>query len=174
MKHAPDIDHGAGTPSVLFDGVSFAFDDLVVLEDVSFSVPSGSMRLLLGASGAGKSVILKLILGLLKPDAGRIFVNGQRIDDMKERDLLRARTDMGMSFQENALFDSLTVEENVGYRLYEESDMSRDDARRRVEEVLALVDMTAYIERMPSELSGGQRRRVGVARAMASNPVSTR
>jgi phospholipid/cholesterol/gamma-HCH transport system ATP-binding protein len=170
MSSTTDMDETVRASSVLFDRVSFAFDDLVVLQDVSFVVPTGSMRLLLGPSGSGKSIILKLILGLLKPDAGRIFVNGQRIDDMQERDLLRLRSDIGMSFQENALFDSLTVEENVGYRLYEESDMPRDEARHRIEEVLALVDMSPYINRMPSELSGGQRRRVGVARAMASNP----
>jgi phospholipid/cholesterol/gamma-HCH transport system ATP-binding protein len=166
-------DPGADPTSsaVVFDHVSFAFDDVAVLRDVSFVVPTGSMRLLLGPSGAGKSVLLKLILGLLKPDAGRIFVKGQRIDQMTESSLLRARADMGISFQENALFDSLTVEENVGYRLYQESDMPGDQARERVEEVLALVGLTEYIDRMPSELSGGQRRRVGVARAMASNPA---
>ena len=169
--HDPGVDTGLSASSVAFDHVSFAFDEIAVLRDVSFVVPKGSMRLLLGPSGAGKSVILKLILGLLKPDSGRIFVNGQRIDDMTERRLLRARADMGMSFQENALFDSLTVEENVGYRLHEESDMPDDQARERVEEVLALVGLTEYADRMPSELSGGQRRRVGVARAMASNPA---
>jgi phospholipid/cholesterol/gamma-HCH transport system ATP-binding protein len=169
--HDNSDDVALSASSVAFDHVSFAFDEIAVLRDVSFVVPKGSMRLLLGPSGAGKSVILKLILGLLKPDSGRIFVNGQRIDDMTESHLLRARADMGMSFQENALFDSLTVEENVGYRLHEESDMPEDQARERVEEVLALVGLTEYADRMPSELSGGQRRRVGVARAMASNPA---
>lgn len=156
--------------AVAFDNVSFAFDDNVVLRDVSFVVPKGSMRLLLGPSGAGKSVVLKLILGLLRPDSGRIFVCGARIDNMSERDLLRTRADIGMSFQENALFDSLTVEDNVGYRLYQESDMPEDEARRRIDEVLALVGLAEYSQRMPSELSGGQRRRVGVARAMAAEP----
>src|SRR4249920_2838122 len=111
-------DH-ADLPAVVLDRVSFAFDDHVVLRDVSFSIPRGSMQILLGASGAGKSIVLKLILGLLRPDAGTIQVNGQRIDAMPESDLLRLRTDIGMMFQENALFDSLTVAENVGYRLYE-------------------------------------------------------
>ena len=110
------------SPAVVFDKVSFAFDDHVVLKDVSFSVPKASMALLLGASGAGKSIVLKLILGLLRPDSGTIVVNGHRIDSMPERDLLQVRTDIGMSFQEIALFDSLTVAENVGYRLYEETD----------------------------------------------------
>jgi phospholipid/cholesterol/gamma-HCH transport system ATP-binding protein len=160
----------AASPIIAFDGVSFAFDDHEVLRDISFSVPHGSMRFLLGASGSGKSVLLKLTLGLLRPDAGTIIVNGHRIDNLPERELLRVRTDIGMVFQENALFDSLTVAENVGYRLYEETDMPRDDVRRRVEEVLGFIGLGEYTERMPSELSGGQRRRVAVARAMASKP----
>jgi phospholipid/cholesterol/gamma-HCH transport system ATP-binding protein len=158
------------TPAVVFDGVSFAFDDHVVLRDVSFSVATGRMKILLGASGAGKSVVLKLILGLLRPDSGRIFVNGQRIDNMPERDLLRARADIGMLFQQSALFDSLTVAENVGYRLYEETDMPRDQVRRRVEEVLGFIGLLECIDRLPSALSGGQRRRVAIARAMVTKP----
>jgi len=156
--------------SVVFEHVSFAFDDEEVLHDVSFSVPRGSMRFLLGASGSGKSVLLKLILGLLRPHAGAIVVHGRRIDTMAERDLLAMRADVGMVFQENALFDSLTVNENVGYRLYEESDMPLDDARRRVAEVLGFIGLGEYIDRMPSELSGGQRRRVALARALATRP----
>ena len=157
-------------PAVVFEHVSLAFDEHVVLRDVSFSVPKGTMRILLGASGAGKSVLLKLILGLLRPDSGRIFVNSQRIDDLRERDLLQMRADIGMLFQENALFDSLTVAENVGYRLYEETDMPRDAVRARVEEVLAFIGLGDCIDRMPSTLSGGQRRRVAIARAMAAKP----
>ena len=156
--------------AVVFDHVTFAFDDLVVLRDVTFTVPKGSMRILLGASGAGKSVVLKLLLGLFRPDSGRILVNGQRIDDMPERDLLRVRADIGMLFQESALFDSLTVAENVGYRLYEETDTPADQVRARVQEVLGFIGLGDYIDRMPSELSGGQRRRVAIARAMAAKP----
>src|SRR5918996_2334310 len=100
--------------AVVFDKVSFAFDEHVVFRDISFSIPKGSMRIVLGASGTGKSVMLKLILGLLRPDSGRILVNGQRVDDMTERDRMRTRADIGMLFQESALFDSLTVAENVG------------------------------------------------------------
>lgn len=158
------------SPAVVFENVSFAFDEHVVLRDVSFSVPAGAMRLLLGASGSGKSVLLKLILGLLRPDAGAIIVNGHQIDAMDERDLLRVRADIGMVFQENALFDSLTVNENVGYRLYEESDMPLDAVKARVVEVLGFIGLGEYIDRMPSELSGGQRRRVALARAMATRP----
>jgi phospholipid/cholesterol/gamma-HCH transport system ATP-binding protein len=157
-------------PAVLFDKVSFAFDEHVVLRDISFSVPKGSMRIVLGASGAGKSVMLKLILGLLRPDAGAILVNGQRVDRMSEHDLLGVRADIGMLFQETALFDSLTVNENVGYRLYEETDLPTDQVRGRVAEVLGFIGLGDYIDRMPSELSGGQRRRVAIARAMAARP----
>lgn len=156
--------------AVVFEDVSFAFDDHVVLRDISFAIPEGSMRIMLGASGAGKSIVLKLILGLFRPDSGRIFVHGSRIDDMPERDLLRLRADVGMLFQESALFDSLTVGENVGYRLSEETDMADDDVRRRVEDVLGFVDLREFSDRLPSELSGGQRRRVALARAMAAKP----
>ena len=157
-------------PAVVFEHVSFAFDDHVVLRDISFVVPRGSMRILLGASGAGKSLILKLILGLLRPDSGGIFVNGHRIDAMTEHDLLQVRADVGMLFQESALFDSLTVAENVGYRLYEEMHMPDAEVRHRVEEVLGFMELGDYMDRFPSELSGGQRRRVAIARAMAAKP----
>jgi phospholipid/cholesterol/gamma-HCH transport system ATP-binding protein len=162
----PNLDDMA----VVFDKVSFAFDDHVVLRDVSFSVPKAGMTILLGASGVGKSIVLKLILGLCRPDSGAIVVSGQRIDRMSEHDLLRVRGDIGMLFQETALFDSLTVGENVGYRLYEETDMPPDDIDRRVAEVLGFVGLADYMDAMPSELSGGQRRRVAIGRAMAAKP----
>jgi phospholipid/cholesterol/gamma-HCH transport system ATP-binding protein len=157
-------------PAVVFEHVSIAFDDNAVLRDVSFSIPTGSMRVLLGASGTGKSVILKLTLGLLRPDAGSIMVNGQRIDTMTEPELLAVRADIGMLFQETALFDSLTVAENVGYRLYEETRVPLEEADARVQEVLTFVGLAEYGDRMPSQLSGGQRRRVALARAMTSRP----
>jgi phospholipid/cholesterol/gamma-HCH transport system ATP-binding protein len=166
----PMSEEDAVSPAVVFDRVSFAFDTQVVLREISFSVPRGSMTILLGASGAGKSVVLKLILGLLRPDAGTILVNGQRVDRMSERDLLRTRGDIGMLFQESALFDSLTVAENVGYRLYEETDLPASQVRSRVAEVLGFIGLGDYIDRMPSALSGGQRRRVAIARAMATKP----
>jgi phospholipid/cholesterol/gamma-HCH transport system ATP-binding protein len=153
-----------------FEHVCFAFDEHVVLDDVSFTVPEGSMRVLLGASGAGKSVVLKLMLGLLRPDSGSIIVNGQRVDTMSEHDLLRLRADIGMLFQETALFDSLTVRENVGYRLYEETDMPATQVDERVREVLGFIGLAEYGDRLPSELSGGQRRRVAIARAIAARP----
>lgn len=156
--------------AIVFDRVSLAFDDHEVLRDLSFTIPRGAMRILFGASGAGKSQILKLALGLLKPDSGTIHVNGLRVDQMSEHDLLRMRSDIGMVFQENALFDSLTVAENVGFRLYEEHDLTDADIDRRVAEVLGFVGLAEFGDRMPSALSGGQRRRVGIARAMASKP----
>jgi phospholipid/cholesterol/gamma-HCH transport system ATP-binding protein len=161
---------GAGPAAVVFDRVSFAFDDHVVLRDVSFMLPAAGMTILLGASGSGKSVLLKLILGFLRPQSGAISVHGERIDQMAEADLMRIRGDIGMLFQNSALFDSLTVADNVGYRLAEESRLPRDDVRRRVEEVLGFIGLGDYIDRMPSELSGAQRRRVAIARAMAAKP----
>ena len=158
------------TPAVVFERVSLAFDDHVVLNDLSFELAKGSMTMLFGASGSGKSITLKLMLGLLKPDSGRILVNGHRVDSMPEPELLKLRADTGMVFQENALFDSLTVAENVGYRLYEETDTPEEQVRARVEEVLGFVGLEEFVDRMPSTLSGGQRRRVGIARAMASKP----
>jgi len=156
--------------AVEFEHVSLAFDEQEVLRDLSFTIPIGAMRFLLGVSGSGKSVILKLILGLLRPDAGTIRVNGERVDNMAERELLRVRTGIGMVFQENALFDSLTVAENVGFGLADRADVTADELRQRVDEVLGFIGMSEYVDRMPSELSGGQRRRVGIARAMAPAP----
>lgn len=158
------------SPAVAFENVSLAFDENPVLRGVSFTVRPGRMTILIGASGAGKSVVLKLILGLLKPDSGIIHVNGERIDSMSEAQLIAVRGGIGMLFQESALFDSLTVAENVGYRLYEETRMPFDQVRARIEEVLGFIGLSEYIDRMPSELSGGQRRRVAIARAMAARP----
>jgi phospholipid/cholesterol/gamma-HCH transport system ATP-binding protein len=160
----------ADEPVVRLDRVSLAFDDKVVLQDVSFDLHPGHTKIILGASGSGKSTILKLILGLLRPDAGAVWVNGERVDRLPEAELLRVRGDLGMVFQEGALFDSLTVAENVGYKLYEDTDMPLDAVRRRVDEVLGFVGLAAFVDRRPSELSGGQRRRVAIARAMAAKP----
>ena len=161
---------GPGGPIVVFDNVSLAFDDKEILRHISFTLKTGHTKVFLGASGAGKSTILRLILGLLKPDEGRIFVNGERVDDMREDDLMKIRADLGMVFQEGALFDSLTVRENVGYKLFEESSVPIEEVNRRVEEVLGFVRLGEFIDRMPSELSGGQRRRVAIARAMTAKP----
>ncbi len=155
---------------VVFDRVTLAFDEKVVLADISFQLHRGRTKIILGASGSGKSTILKIITGLLRSDEGAVWVNGERVDQMTERDLMHVRGDLGMIFQEGALFDSLTVRENVGYKLYEETDMPLADVDRRVEEVLGFIGLSEYVDSMPSELSGGQRRRVAIARAMAFKP----
>jgi phospholipid/cholesterol/gamma-HCH transport system ATP-binding protein len=159
-----------GGPIIVFDKVDLSFDEKVILRDVSFTLQTGHTKIFLGASGAGKSTILRLILGLLKPDSGVIFVNGERVDNMTEQQLMAVRADLGMVFQEGALFDSLTVRENVGYKLFEELHWPLDRANARVAEVLGFIGLAEFIDRMPSELSGGQRRRVAIARAMAAKP----
>ena len=172
QERSPLLDEALafGGPIVVFDQVHLAFDEKVILRGVSFTLQTGHTKIFLGASGAGKSTILRLMLGLLKPDAGRIFVNGEQIDGMREDDLMRVRADLGMVFQEGALFDSLTVRENVGYKLYEELQWPMDKVDARVKEVLGFVGLGEFIDRMPSDLSGGQRRRVAIARAMAAKP----
>ena len=167
---ARELLDATGAPIVVFDKVSLAFDDKVILRDVSFTLIKGHTKIFLGASGAGKSTILKLILGLLRPDGGIIWVNGERVDALNEPEMMRVRADLGMVFQEGALFDSLTVRENVGYKLYEELRWPWDRVDARVEEVLGFIGLGEFIDRMPSELSGGQRRRVAIARAMAAKP----
>ena len=160
---------GPGSPIVVFDRVSLAFDDNVVLREISFTLLKGHTKIFLGASGSGKSTILKLILGLLKPDDGVIWVNGERVDRLSEAALMKVRADLGMVFQEGALFDSLTVAENVGYKLLEEG-IPDERVWARVGEVLGFIGLGEFADRMPSELSGGQRRRVAIARAMAYKP----
>jgi len=159
-----------GAPVVVFDKVSLAFDEKVILREVSFTLIKGHTKIILGASGAGKSTILKLITGLLRPDAGIIWVNGERVDQMSELEMMRVRADLGMVFQEGALFDSLTVRENVGYKLWEELRWPDDRVNSRVEEILGFIGLSEHVDKMPSELSGGQRRRVAIARAMAAKP----
>jgi len=161
---------GPGGPIIVFDDVHLSFDEKVILDGISFTLKTGHTKIFLGASGAGKSTILRLILGLLKPDGGQIFVNGEQVDNMSEDDMMRVRHDLGMVFQEGALFDSLSVRENVGYKLFEELNWKTADANGRVEEVLGFIGLADFIDRKPSELSGGQRRRVAIARAMAAKP----
>jgi phospholipid/cholesterol/gamma-HCH transport system ATP-binding protein len=167
---AEQILSGPGAPVVMLDRVTLAFDDKVILKDVSFTLISGHTKIILGASGAGKSLTLKIIIGLLKADGGAVWVNGERVDELDEEQMMAVRADVGMVFQEGALFDSLTVRENVGYRLYEETDLPLDQIDKRVAEVLGFIGLGEFIDQMPSALSGGQRRRVAIARAMASKP----
>jgi phospholipid/cholesterol/gamma-HCH transport system ATP-binding protein len=159
-----------GAPVIVFDRVQLAFDDKVVLKDLSFTLIKGHTKIILGASGSGKSTTLKIITGLLRADAGVVWVNGQRVDQLTEQEMMAVRADLGMIFQEGALFDSLTVRENVGYKLYEETNMPIPEVDARVEEVLGFIGLREFLSRMPAELSGGQRRRVAIARAMAFKP----
>lgn len=155
--------------AVVFENVSIAFDDRQVLEDVSFTLQRGETKALFGVAGAGKTVILKLTMGLIRPDSGRIYVLGYEVTAMKEEELFDLRRKLGMVFQESALFDSLTVEANVGYRLYEEH-LPEEDIRARVLEALRFVELEHTIDMFPAELSGGMRRRVAIARAIITNP----
>ena len=170
MVDARQILAEPGAPVIVFDRVQLAFDDKVILRDLSFTLIKGHTKIILGASGSGKSTALKIIVGLLKADAGIVWVNGARVDELNELQLMAVRADLGMIFQEGALFDSLTVRENVGYKLYEETDLPLEMVDRRVEEVLGFIGLIEHIDKMPSELSGGQRRRVAIARAMAFKP----
>jgi phospholipid/cholesterol/gamma-HCH transport system ATP-binding protein len=170
QQTAKQILSETGAPVVMFDHVQLAFDEKVVLKDVSFTLIKGHTKIILGASGSGKSTALKIIVGLLKADAGVVWVNGQRVDQLNELELMSVRADLGMIFQEGALFDSLTVRENVGYKLYEETDMPLAEIDKRVEDVLGFIGLAEHVDKMPSELSGGQRRRVAIARAISFKP----
>jgi len=155
---------------VEFDRVSLGFDGDPVLQEVSFRLEHGETKIILGAAGAGKSVLLKLTMGLLRPDAGRIVVLGQDITSLPEEELFPIRQRFGMVFQEGALFDSLTVGENVAYALERLGDLGPEETERRVREALRFVELEHTIDQFPSELSGGMRRRVAIARAFVSQP----
>ena len=160
-----------GKPPVIeFRDVSLAFDEKHVLNRISFHVDAGETLFLLGVTGTGKSLVLKLILNLIKPDSGQVLVRGRDITIIPEEELDAIRRRMGIVFQEGALFDSLSVYENVAYRLREEGVIEEQEIERRVREVLRFVEMEEAIEKMPSELSGGMQRRVSIARAIISQP----
>jgi phospholipid/cholesterol/gamma-HCH transport system ATP-binding protein len=159
----------AAGPVVVFDHVSIRFDIKPVLDDISFTVQPGETRLILGPAGCGKSVLMKLANGLLKPDRGSITVFGNNVSTMKEKDLYKLRERIGMVFQESALFDSLSVEENVAYRLHEDK-VPEEESHKRVLESLKFVELEQAIAKFPSELSGGMRRRVSIARALITKP----
>lgn len=156
-------------PAIRFDKVAIAFEN-PVLEGISFELPHGETKILMGEAGTGKTLTLKLALGLLKPDFGRITVLGEEITSMREQDLFALRRNIGMVFQESALFDSLTVEENVAYRLIEETGRVTEEIHARVLEVLRFVELEHTVKLFPSELSGGMRRRVAIARAIITQP----
>lgn len=156
--------------AIAFENVSLAFDDKVVLDHLSFTVPNGRLKVILGASGSGKSSILKLTIGLLKPDEGDISIEGKPVTKLTDVEWLALRPQIGMVFQEGALFDSLTVRENTGYRLYETTDMPLDEIDKRVTQLLNDLGLSGYEDRLPGELSGGERRRVAIGRALCTEP----
>ena len=156
-------------PIVVVDDVSIIFDVKPVLQNISFTVQRGETRIILGPAGGGKSVLMKLVNGLLKPDTGSIHVFGHNVSTMPEVDLFKLRSRIGMVFQESALFDSLSVGDNVAYRLHEDH-VPEEEVHSRVVEALQFVALENTIEKFPSELSGGMRRRVSIARAIVTNP----
>ena len=166
---APTASDDPESRTIVFEDVAIAFDELVVLDGVSFALHKGETKMLLGVAGSGKSVLLKLALGLMKPDRGHIWVLGDDVTQMHERDLFELRRRIGMVFQESALFDSLTVRENVSFRLQEEH-VPEDEIERRVRESLRFVELEHTVDLFPAELSGGMRRRVTIARAIITQP----
>ena len=164
----PTQDNSA--PVIVFEDVAISFADNEVLRGVSFHLPRGETKAIFGVAGSGKSLILKLALGLVRPDSGRIVVLGQDVTQMREAELFQLRGKIGMVFQESALFDSLTVRDNVAYRLMEEHGIYDEDIDRRVREALRFVELEHTLDLAPSELSGGMRRRVAIARALITQP----
>jgi phospholipid/cholesterol/gamma-HCH transport system ATP-binding protein len=160
----------SASPVIAFENVSLAFENKTVLDDISFHLPPGETKAIFGVAGSGKSTLLKLALGLLKPDSGTIRVLGEDVTQMREEELFKLRGRIGMVFQESALFDSMTVRENVAFRLMEEHDLSEEEIERRVKEALSFVELEHTVDLFPSELSGGMRRRVAIARATVSRP----
>src|SRR5688572_15949130 len=156
--------------AIEFRDVHLSFDDKKVLDGVSFTVRRGETKLILGRSGGGKSTTIRLILGLLKPDSGRILIDGEDITDYTEEEMMDVRKKIGMVFQEGALFDSLSVYENVAYRLREQGVIDEEDVELEVRRMLRFVELEDAIDKMPDELSGGMRRRVGIARALVGDP----
>lgn len=155
--------------AIIFEDVSIGFEDLAVLNGVSFELRRGETKVIMGVAGSGKSTILKLCLGLLKPDSGHIYVLGHDITTMTEEELFDLRSKVGIVFQESALFDSLNVRDNVAFRLLEEH-LPAAEVEKRVRESLSFVELESSIDKFPSELSGGMRRRVGIARAIITQP----
>jgi phospholipid/cholesterol/gamma-HCH transport system ATP-binding protein len=155
--------------AIEFHDVSMAYDDRVILDDVGFVVNPGETKIVMGGSGTGKSTILKLVLGLIRPQGGRILIDGDDIIQMNEAELTAVRKKIGMVFQDGALFDSLSVYENVGFRLFEQG-LPEDEIEEAVRRMLRFVNLEDTMFMRPSELSGGMRRRVGIARALVGSP----
>ncbi len=162
-------DFERAVPAIEFRDVHLSFDDLKILDGLSFSVQRGETKVILGGSGGGKSTAIKLVLGLLKPDSGQILVDGEDITNFSEAEMMRVRKNFGMVFQEGALFDSLSVYDNVAYRLHEQG-VPEEEVEQEVRRMLRFVNLEEAIDKMPIELSGGMRRRVGIARALVGGP----
>lgn len=162
--------HERGKDIIRFTGVRKAFGPQVVLDGLDLAFTEGKTTVVLGPSGSGKSVMLKHIVGLLKPDAGRVEFDGTRIDTLGERELIPFRLQIGFLFQMAALFDSMSVEENISFPLVEHTRLSPAQRRDRVREALRVVDLEGVERKLPSQLSGGQRKRVGLARAIVTEP----
>src|SRR6187431_2801604 len=162
-------DSKRATPAIEFQDVHLSFDDRKILNNLSFKVMRGETKIILGGSGGGKSTIIKLVLGLLKPDSGRVLVDGEDITHHNEVQMMKVRKNIGMVFQEGALFDSLSVYENVAYRLHEQG-VPEEEVEPEVRRMLRFVNLEDAIDKMPIELSGGMRRRVGIARALIGDP----
>ena len=168
-QQSPEPDKSYTGPALVFKDVSIAFNTHKVLDNVSFSIRQGETCVLLGPAGSGKSVLMKIANGLVKPDTGSVCVFGQEITTMSQVELFNMRRRVGMVFQESALFDSMDVEDNIAYRLNEEG-MPQEQSHKKVEEVLNFVLLGQAIDKFPSELSGGMRRRVSIARAIVTAP----
>jgi phospholipid/cholesterol/gamma-HCH transport system ATP-binding protein len=164
-----DVEIRSGEPLVSFQDVRIAFDEGEVLRGISFEVRPGETKVLLGVSGSGKTVLMKLAAGLLRPDSGRIVVMGRDVGEMTERELLDFRRNLGFVFQEGALFDSMSVADNVAFRLREEK-ADEGEIESRVREVLSFVELESAFDKYPADLSGGMRRRVSIARALVDSP----
>jgi phospholipid/cholesterol/gamma-HCH transport system ATP-binding protein len=162
-------DRDRAIPAIEFRDVHLAFDERTVLNGLSFKVMKGETKIILGGSGGGKSTIIKIVLGLLKPDSGTVLVDGEDITNYTEFEMMNVRKKIGMVFQEGALFDSLSVYDNVAYRLHEQ-DVPEDEVEKEVRRMLRFVNLEDAIDKMPAELSGGMRRRVGIARALIGDP----
>jgi phospholipid/cholesterol/gamma-HCH transport system ATP-binding protein len=162
----------SASPILRFDNVTVSFDGEVALAEVSFEAFEGETRVILGAAGSGKTVLLKTALGLTKPDSGKVYAFGQDLTVMSERQLFDIRSKIGMLFQESALFDSMTIEENVAYPLENQSAIHCPDheVHGRVAEALEFVELGGTLAKFPSELSGGMRRRAAIARAVVTQP----
>src|SRR5450631_1390130 len=169
-EQATQPSQGPSAIALEFENISIAFEERQILDSISFQLRHGETKAIFGIAGSGKSTILKLALGLMKPDSGRIRLLGEEITEMSEDQLFVLRQRVGIVFQESALFDSLTVRENVAFRLLEEAQLPENEVEDRVREALSFVELENKVDLYPSELSGGMRRRVGIARTIITHP----